>query len=116
ADGSVPVLRRGRDGAGAPRIAVRRRGFRLSSRPVIRSGDMFGHRRRSTIAVALSATSVALFATVASVPASPFQPLLPAGIEPTGPFRWLAGALGVDALHGAVLAALGVVTAAFAAA
>jgi len=48
------------------------------------------HPRRTSIAIALSAVSVALFATVASVPEGPFQPVLPTGTVPTGPFHWVA--------------------------
>ncbi len=47
-------------------------------------------------------------AVVASVPGSPFHPVLPAGVEPGGPFRWLADAIGVGALDGTALVVAGV--------
>jgi alpha-1,6-mannosyltransferase len=48
-------------------------------------------------------------ALVASVPGSPLQPVLPAGAGPGGPFRWLAGAVGLDRLHGAAIVTAGVI-------
>lgn len=48
-------------------------------------------------------------ALVASVPGSPYQPVLAPGAGPSGPFRALAGAVGLDALRGNVLVAAGVV-------
>ncbi len=63
----------------------------------------------SRIAVAGSIVSVVLVATVASVPGSPFQPILPAGSGPWGPFRWLAGIVGLDAIHGSSLVAASIV-------
>ena len=68
-----------------------------------------------TLAVALSALSVALVATVAATPGSPFVPILPSGAQPSGPFRWLSGLVGLDHVHGNALAAVGVVAVAFAA-
>ncbi len=62
-----------------------------------------------TVAVAGSVASVLVVATVAATPGSPFQPILPADARPSGPFRWLAGVVGLDALHGSALAAAGVV-------
>ena len=53
-----------------------------------------------------------LFATYAAAPGSPFQPVLPAGAGPSGPFRWLAVALGFDRLFGTWLVATGVVVSA----
>jgi alpha-1,6-mannosyltransferase len=47
-------------------------------------------------------------AIVAATPGSPLQPVLPPGAQPSGPFRWLGGALGVDHVHGAALAALSI--------
>ena len=47
-------------------------------------------------------------ATAASVPGSPLHPLLPPGVEPQGPFAWLARALGVAGLHGSALVSVGV--------
>ncbi len=52
---------------------------------------------------------------IAATPGSPFQPLLPEGAQPSGPFRWLADLVGSDTLHGSVFAAVGVATVAFAA-
>ena len=66
---------------------------------------------RATAAVAASAASIVLLALVASVPASPFLPELPPGVAPTGPLAWLAGAIGLDALRGGALVALGVLAA-----
>lgn len=59
-----------------------------------------------------SGASILLMALVASVPGSPFLPELAPGVQPTGPFVWLAGAVGLDSLHGNVLVALGVIAAA----
>lgn len=49
-------------------------------------------------------------AVVASAPGSPFHPVLPAGSEPGGPFRWLAGATGIASLGGTALVVAGVVS------
>lgn len=54
------------------------------------------------------ALGTAAVAVVAAVPGSPLQPLQPRGTRPGGPFRWLAGAVGVDALRGGALVALAV--------
>jgi Glycosyltransferase family 87 len=59
--------------------------------------------------VALSLVGMVLFATFAAAPGSPFQPVLPAGAEPTGPFRWLAERVGFDRLFGTWLVTMGVV-------
>ena len=64
--------------------------------------------RSRTAAVLGSVASVLFVATVAATPGSPFQPLLPAGARPSGPFRWLAGVVGLDSLRGNALAAVGV--------
>jgi alpha-1,6-mannosyltransferase len=79
--------------------------------PVIRSGTVEPRERSSNVAVAGFVIGVVAMAVVASVPGSPFHPVLPPGVEPGGPFRWLAGALRIDRLHGAslVTAALGAV-------
>ena len=66
--------------------------------------------------MAASAAGVVLMALVGSVPRSPYQPVLPAGAGPGGPFAVIARAVGLDALHGSALAAAGVACAAFAAA
>jgi hypothetical protein len=68
--------------------------------------------RTATPALVGSAASILLLALVASVPASPFLPELPPGMEPSGPFAWLADTVGLDALHGGALVALGVIAAA----
>ena len=67
--------------------------------------------RRATGAVAASAASILLLGLVASVPASPFLPELPPGVAPSGPIAWLADAIGLDALQGGALVALGVAAA-----
>jgi hypothetical protein len=72
--------------------------------------------RSSTLAIAYLAIGVAGMALVASVPGSPFLPVLPSGVEPSGPFRWLASVLALDRLHGAALVLAGVVSVACAAA
>jgi alpha-1,6-mannosyltransferase len=66
-------------------------------------------RRSPGPAVVFSAVSVVLVAMVSTVPGSPLVPRLPAGVVPGGPFRWLAGVIGLDALHGGWLVAEGVV-------
>ena len=68
-----------------------------------------------TLALWLSATSVVAVALVAATPGSPFQPILPTGAEPAGPFRWLAELVGLDALQTNALAAAGVLAVSFAA-
>jgi alpha-1,6-mannosyltransferase len=72
--------------------------------------------RSATPALVGSAASILLLALVASVPRSPFLPELPLGVEPSGPFAWLADAIGLDSLHGTVLVALGLAAAALGAA
>jgi alpha-1,6-mannosyltransferase len=58
--------------------------------------------------VVFSAVGTLLFATFAAAPGSPFQPVLPAGAEPAGPFRWLAVTVGFDRLYGRTLVGTGV--------
>lgn len=72
--------------------------------------------RHATLEIGSSVLGVLLVALVASVPGSPLQPVLPDGVEPTGPFAWLAGTLGLDRLHGASLVAFAVFAVAVAAA
>lgn len=62
----------------------------------------------------MSVAGFVLFATFASMPGSPFQPLLPRRAQPSGPFRWLADLLHLDALAGNWLIAVGVAISAFA--
>lgn len=62
----------------------------------------------------MSVTGFVTFATFASMPGSPFQPVLPRGAQPSGPFRWLADLLHLDALSGNWLIAVGVAISAFA--
>ena len=64
--------------------------------------------RSSALALAGFGFGVVAVAVVASVPGSPFHPVLPPGIHPGGPFRWLADALGVGGLAGGALVASGV--------
>lgn len=67
------------------------------------------------VAVAGSVVSVLFLATVAATPGSPFQPVLPDGAKPSGPFRWLAGAVGLDSLSAGAVAVVAVFAVAFAA-
>jgi hypothetical protein len=53
-------------------------------------------------------------AIFAAAPDSPFQPVLPAGAEPSGPLTALATAIGLDRLAGSWLVGAGVVAAALA--
>ncbi len=53
-------------------------------------------------------------ATFAACPGSPFQPVLPAGAEPSGPLTALAELIGLDRLDGSWLIAAGVVAMALA--
>lgn len=64
--------------------------------------------RSATRAVVLSALGVVLFAAFAATPGSPFQPVLPEGARPVGPFRWLGELLRFDRLSGGWLVAAGV--------
>lgn len=63
-------------------------------------------------AIAGSIVSVLFLATVGATPGSPLQPVLPPTAQPSGPFRWLSGLVGLDRVHGNALAAVGVVAAA----
>ena len=54
-----------------------------------------------------SIVSFAFVALVAATPGSPFTPVLHA--SPSGPIRWLAELVGLDAIHGTALAAVGIV-------
>jgi hypothetical protein len=76
---------------------------------VIRSGFVERSSRSSTLAIAGFVIAVAATALVASVPGSPLHPVLPHGVEPGGPFRWLADLMGIDDLHGSALVAASVV-------
>lgn len=64
--------------------------------------------RSSTLAIAGFGIGVVAMALAASVPGSPLHPVLPPGVEPGGPFRWLAGVLKVDELRGSALVAASV--------
>ncbi|MBI3648108.1 MAG: DUF2029 domain-containing protein [Actinobacteria bacterium] len=72
--------------------------------------------RSPAVPVALSAASLGFLATVASVPRSTLQPVLPPGASPAGPFAWLARAVGLDGVHGAALGTVGAVALVLAAA
>jgi hypothetical protein len=63
--------------------------------------------------VGTSIASFAFVALVAATPGSPFTPVLPA--PSSGPVRWLAELVGLDQLHGSALATVGLVTVVFAA-
>lgn len=67
-------------------------------------------------AIVGSIVSVLLVATVASVPHSPFQPVLPGSARPSGPFRWLAEVTGFDQIHGSALVVVSMLTVGLAAA
>jgi alpha-1,6-mannosyltransferase len=70
---------------------------------VIRSGPVERSSRSTSLAIAGLFIGLTAMATVASVSGSPFHPLLPSGVEPQGPFAWLARGLGVTDLHGSAL-------------
>src|SRR5918996_2355568 len=72
--------------------------------------------RRGRFAIVASIVSFVFVATVAANPGSPFSPALPVAARPSGPFRWLSGVVGLDAVHGNAFAAVGVVAVALAAA
>lgn len=72
--------------------------------------------RIRSLALGASIASFLFVATVAAAPGSPFTPILPEGAGSSGPFRWLAELVGLDAVHGSALAAIGVVAVAGAAA
>jgi hypothetical protein len=77
---------------------------------VIGSGSVERSSRSSKLAIACFGIGVVAMALVASVPGSPLHPLLPPGVAPQGPFRWLAGALTIDELHGSALVAASVLS------
>jgi hypothetical protein len=64
--------------------------------------------RSSTLAIAGFVIAVGATALVASVPGSPLHPVLPPGVEPGGPLRWLADLIGFDDLRGSALVAASV--------
>jgi hypothetical protein len=65
--------------------------------------------RGGTVAIGASIGTFVFVATVAATPGSSFTPMLPATARPSSPFRWMAGIVGLDAVHGNALAAVGVV-------
>lgn len=65
--------------------------------------------RSSSFAIAGFLVGLTAMATAASVPGSPFHPLLTPGVVPVGPLAWVARALGVDGLHGSALVWAGVI-------
>jgi hypothetical protein len=75
---------------------------------VVRSGPVERSSRTSTLAIAGFVVAFVGLALVASVPGSPVHPILPHGVEPGGPFRWLADLLGLTDLHGSLLVAASV--------
>ena len=80
---------------------------RRTSVPRPNVGGTFGprgaFRTSSTFAFAGFVIAVVATALVASVPGSPFHPVLPPGVDPGGPFRWLADAVGFGELRGSAL-------------
>lgn len=81
---------------------------------MIRSGPVERSSRSSSLAIIGFLIGLTAMATAASVPGSPLHPLLPAGVEPRGPFAWLARSLGADGLHGSALVSAGVAAVALA--
>jgi alpha-1,6-mannosyltransferase len=73
--------------------------------PTPSGGD--GSRSAGGLALGLSVASFVFVAIVAAAPGSPFTPVLPAA--PGGPFRWAAELIGLGAVHGSALAAIGLV-------
>ena len=69
---------------------------------------------RSRFAIGASVVSFVFVALVAATPGSPFSPVLPS--PPAGPVTALAELVGLDALRGGAIAAVGVVAVALAAA
>jgi hypothetical protein len=65
--------------------------------------------RPATLAIWCSVLGILVVAVVGSVPGSPLQPIQPPGVEPSGPFAWLARAIGLDELAGTELAIAGVI-------
>ena len=75
----------------------------LGRTSVIRSGLVERSARSSTLAIAGFVIAVGATALVASVPGSPLHPVLPPGVEPGGPFRWVADLIGLGDLRGSAL-------------
>jgi hypothetical protein len=75
---------------------------------VIRSGSVERSSRSSTLAIAGFVIAAVATALVASVPGSPLHPVLPPGVEPGGPLRWVAGLVGLGDLRGPALVAASV--------
>ncbi len=55
----------------------------------------------------VSVAGMVLVALVAATPRSPFPPVLPPGIEPSGPFRWLSDMIGLSRLSATTLMFVG---------
>ena len=70
---------------------------------VIASGLVERSARSSTLAIAGFVMAVGATALVASVPGSPLHPVLPPGVEPSGPFRWMVDLVGLGDLRGSAL-------------
>ena len=68
---------------------------------MVRSRAVDRSSRSSTFAIAGFVIAVVATALVASVPGS--RCIRVQGMEPEGPFRWLADAFGLDELHGSAL-------------
>ncbi len=76
---------------------------------MIPSGLVERSARSSTLAIAGFVIAVGATALVASVPGSPLHPVLPPGVEPGGPFRWVADLVGLGDLRGSSLVTASVV-------
>ncbi|MEP7060072.1 MAG: glycosyltransferase 87 family protein [Actinomycetota bacterium] len=73
-------------------------------------------RRTSAWAIVLVVAGLLFEGTIAAAPLSPLQPVLAPGAGPSGPFSWLARALGISGVHGNAMIALSVAALALAAA
>ncbi|MEA2556682.1 MAG: hypothetical protein QOG88_220, partial [Actinomycetota bacterium] len=75
-------------------------------------GDRFASVRKllgsPPAAVIFLLTSLLFEGVVAATPSAPLQPVLAPGAGPSGPFAWLARALGIASVHGNALVAMSV--------
>jgi alpha-1,6-mannosyltransferase len=71
--------------------------------------DIVDARRRGRLALVWSALSIAAFAVFGAARASPFQPELAPGGEPSGPVAWLARGFGLARMPDTAVVFLGVI-------